>query len=273
VLRGAEKSLHAPPPSPCAIDDVAREGVLGANSIKHVKVALSGVFKFAKQQGYFDVRDTVIPAARESTETYAYSLEEINQFLAVLPEPAATVFAVATFTGGRRGEVRGMLWEHYVNGEIRIAQSIWHGYVTAPKTRKSTGTIPVIAQLANRLEVHRARLGWPTSGPMFPNDAGRPIDLNNLLNRVIVPSLNRCADCRGGKDEHASADHEFKLDESLPNWRGWHAARRGLGTNLYRLGVPEKNDSSNPSPCERLDHGNVLHQDGCGGHTSSDGEI
>lgn len=111
------------------LDDVAREGVLGRNSIKHVKVALSGVFKFAKQQGYFDgenpARDTVIPAARESTETYAYSLEEINEFLAVLPEPVATIFAVAAFTGARRGEVRGMLWEHYVNGEIRIAQSIW----------------------------------------------------------------------------------------------------------------------------------------------------
>ena len=26
----------------------------------------------------------------------------------------------------------------------------------------------------------------------------------------------------------------------LPEWHGWHAARRGLGTNLYRLGVPEK---------------------------------
>ena len=36
------------------------------------------------------------------------------------------------------------------------------------------------------------------------------------------------------------ADHEFEQDESLPKWRGWHAARRGLGTNLYRLGVPEK---------------------------------
>jgi integrase len=23
-------------------------------------------------------------------------------------------------------------------------------------------------------------------------------------------------------------------------WRGWHAARRGLGSNLYSLGVPEK---------------------------------
>ena len=29
-------------------------------------------------------------------------------------------------------------------------------------------------------------------------------------------------------------------DASRPEWHGWHAARRGLGTNLYRLGVPEK---------------------------------
>jgi|SRR5580704_2083696 len=26
---------------------------------------------------------------------------------------------------------------------------------------------------------------------------------------------------------------------SYPEWHGWHAARRGLGSNLYRLGVPE----------------------------------
>ena len=66
------------------------------------------------------------------------------------------------------------------------------------------------------------------------------MDLNNLVNRVIVPTLTRCANCRKGKDEHVLADHEFQQDESLPKWHGWHAARRGLGTNLYRLGVPEK---------------------------------
>jgi integrase len=106
------------------LDEVGREGAPGRNSIKHLKVALSGIFKFAKQQGYFDgenpVRNTAIPAARESNETYAYSLEEIIQFLNVLPEPAATIFAVAAFTGARRGEIRGMRWENYVNGEIRI---------------------------------------------------------------------------------------------------------------------------------------------------------
>ena len=25
----------------------------------------------------------------------------------------------------------------------------------------------------------------------------------------------------------------------IPEWHGWHAARRGLGSNLYRLGVPD----------------------------------
>ncbi|HET8824604.1 MAG TPA: tyrosine-type recombinase/integrase, partial [Terriglobales bacterium] len=28
-------------------------------------------------------------------------------------------------------------------------------------------------------------------------------------------------------------------DSRIPEWHGWHAARRGLGSNLYRLGVPD----------------------------------
>lgn len=75
---------------------------------------------------------------------------------------------------------------------------------------------------------------------MFPNGAGKPMDLNNLVNRVIVPSRTRCVHCRRGSAEHILADHNFNLDERLPKWYGWHAARRRLGTNLYRLGVPEK---------------------------------
>jgi integrase len=38
----------------------------------------------------------------------------------------------------------------------------------------------------------------------------------------------------------SALDHSFDRDKSLPEWHGWHAARRGLGTNLYRLGVSEK---------------------------------
>jgi hypothetical protein len=34
--------------------------------------------------------------------------------LAILPEPAATIVAVAAFTGARKGEIRGFVWEGYV---------------------------------------------------------------------------------------------------------------------------------------------------------------
>jgi len=34
--------------------------------------------------------------------------------------------------------------------------------------------------------------------------------------------------------------HTSGLTESRIFWRGWHAFRRGLATNLYRLGVQDK---------------------------------
>lgn len=236
------------------LDDIARLGLLGNNSLRHIKSQISGIFSYAKQQGYFDgenpARNTAIPSARPSDETYAYSLEEILQILALLPEPAATVFAVGAFTGARRGEIRGLLWENYHHGEIQITRSIWRGHITEPKTRKSRGAIPVIAPLARRLELHRIRCGNTISGPMFPNLNGSPMDLGNVLNRAILPALNRCAICgrpkddcgkpKKGQDQQATPDHSFERDTSRPEWHGWHAARRGLGTNLYRLGVPEK---------------------------------
>jgi Phage integrase family len=43
-----------------------------------------------------------------------------------------------------------------------------------------------------------------------------------------------------GRSQGTAADHKFERDKILPEWHGWHAARRGLGTNMYRLGVPEK---------------------------------
>jgi integrase len=38
----------------------------------------------------------------------------------------------------------------------------------------------------------------------------------------------------------AKEPHDFERDPRYPEWRGWHAARRGLGPNLYHLGVASK---------------------------------
>ena len=97
----------------------------------------------------------------------------------------------------------------------------------------------MIRQLAERLEMHRLHSHNSQSGPIFANSLGNPMSMNNLLGRVIRPVLNRCACCGKSKGNRIwNANHEYQRDERLPRWHGWHAARRGLGSNLYRLGVP-----------------------------------
>lgn len=227
------------------LDSMAKPGKLGRNTLRHIKTFISAVFKLARQQGYYlnenPVRDTGIsPKAPQPQETYAYSLDEIQSMLAVIPERAAAVFAVAAFAGLRKSEIQGLLWENYQDGAIRVTRAIWQGHVNDPKTERSKGAVPVIKQLAARLDMYRLRCGNPQSGTMFPNKKRTPQDLNNVLNREILPALKRCEKCRKNESEHDEADHVFKLDDSLPKWHGWHAARRGLGSNLYALGVPEK---------------------------------
>jgi integrase len=226
------------------LDCMAATDRFNVCSLQRIKSFLSGVFRLAIQQGYYDganpIRETSIPAARRSDETYAYSLAEELTMIQAVPEPAATILAVAAFTGARRGEIRGMRWENYRNGELLIDRSIWNGIATEPKSRKSKAPIPVIGWLAARLAAHWERIGKPTTGPLFPNEAKNAMDPNNLLGRVILPALNVCGVCSKPKDEHReSTKHEYERNKVLPEWRGWHAFRRGLATNLHQMGVDD----------------------------------
>jgi len=219
-------------------------GKLSRNTLKHVKSVISGIFTLAKQQDYFQAenpaRDSAVnPKAAEPQETYAYSLEEIQTILSLLPEPAATAFAVAAFMGLRHGEIQGLLWENYRDGEMFVSRSIWNGRISDPKTRKGRAPVPVIRQLADRLEMHRRRSANPLAGPIFANAVGKPLALSSVVNRVILPALNRCETCAKAESDHQKANHPYKRDARIPGWQGWHAARRGLGSNLYRLGVPD----------------------------------
>jgi integrase len=131
--------------------DVARQGpTLQRSTLHHLRSLLSAIFKHAIQQGYLDgpnpVREVGIPAAPEGEETHAYSLEEITRLLLYLPQPAYTIAAVAAFSGLRRSELAGLLWENYNGSEIWVTRSVWEGHVNEPKTRKSKAPVPVVAR-------------------------------------------------------------------------------------------------------------------------------
>jgi hypothetical protein len=73
------------------------------------------------------MRDVEIPKGKANSETHAYALEDIMRMLAVLPPRMKPIVAAAAFTGARKGELRGFLWENY-NGRanfhyaVRLAQ-------------------------------------------------------------------------------------------------------------------------------------------------------
>jgi hypothetical protein len=90
--------------------------------------------------------------------------------------------------------------------------------VGEPKREKSKGTIPVIGQLKLYLDRHRASSGNPSQGFIFRNLWGNPLNLDLLVTEVIRPTL---------------AAQKI-------SWYGWHPFRRGLATNLHRLGVSDK---------------------------------
>jgi integrase len=204
------------------LNSIAEANDLTSTTLCHVKAFLSGVFRHAKRLGVIHsenpMRDVLIPKARTAGDTHAYLLEEIWQILAILPEPASTIVAAAAFTGARKGELRGFLWEHYDGEQIRISQSYWRGHVQEPKTKKSKAPVPVIAQLSERLNLHRVLNGNPARGLMFQSLEGKPLNLDALTADVIRPALK-------GQGLH---------------WHGWHAFRRGLATNLHRLGVQDE---------------------------------
>jgi integrase len=94
---------------------------------------------------------------------------------------------------------------------------MWRSSIGDPKTAKSKAPVPVIPQLAQRLDAHRLKRGNPTAGPIFANSVGNPLDLNACYQREMKDALRRAGIL----------------------WHGWQGFRRGLASNLNRLGVDD----------------------------------
>jgi hypothetical protein len=172
------------------LDSIHRQNPEMTRSILvHLRNLLSLVFGDAERLGLMDksqgnpVRLVRIPKrAPKGKDTYAYSLRELETILAVLPEPAATVCAVAGYAGLRRSEIRGLALGRLRRAANQINRSIWEGFTSEPKSEKSKAAVPVIPRLRMMLEAHRLACGNPKTGPMFANSAGKPENLNNVLN-------------------------------------------------------------------------------------------
>jgi integrase len=249
------------------ISAIARDNPeLGHKTLLRLKSFLSGVFRHAKTEGYLDdenpMRDVSLPKSvrRVKFKGDTYTAKEITALLAnvyssdYLGRVAFAVVATAAFTGLRLAELRGLQWRDFSGDKLSVERTVWRTKEGLPKTESSENTVPVLPILKAILETYRLHLeGLPEEGHlgkdlkptdwMFAGERRRTsMNLPNLVRRVVVPLLTRCSVCHLPKHLHGDqdGDHTFKLDESLPKWKGWHCFRRSLASNLYALGVKPK---------------------------------
>ncbi len=154
------------------------------------------------------------------TKMPRYKIDEINAAIYALEEPARTVFAVAAFSGLRVSELRGLRWGDFDGENLHVNRSVWRTHVNLPKTVESEAPVPVLPIIVKALEGHRARCKNPTpESYIFAGDRrGGPLNLANLARRVIKPAI----------------------ESQGVAWKGWHALRRGMASNLYALGTPPR---------------------------------
>lgn len=190
---------------------------VGHRTLLHIKSFLSGVFKFAKREGLLDgvnpITDTSVPGKAGYEKGPAYSVAEIEDILFALQEPARNVVAVAAFVGLRLSELRGLRCGDFDGECIRVARSVWRTHVGDTKTPAGRALVPVIPALVPVLK--KLCDGRGADEYIFAGDRGGPLNLANLAARTLRPAL---------------------AAKNIP-WKGWHAFRRGLGSNLYLLGV------------------------------------
>jgi hypothetical protein len=106
-------------------------------------------------------------------------------------------------------------WTDYSGNALNLKRSVWKGLVNQPKHAQVRSQVPVIRQLAEILNTYRSSTGDPQSGVMFHSGAGQHMDFDKLARQVVRPIVE-----------------SLNID--------WYGFRRGIASNLYKLGADEK---------------------------------
>ena len=143
----------------------------------------------------------------------AYTIDEaLGMIEAVDRIDAKLALALACFFGMRKGEIQVLRWEDFVGDGVRIERRMSRGVVLDETNTGKARMGLVIEPVKSLLQAWREMVRNPPSGRLFPNGAKKPMSLDSLAQRVIIPKLNNGL-----------------------RWKGWQAGRKGCSTILTEL--------------------------------------
>ena len=215
---------------------------VGHARLLRIRAVLSAVLMHAIRTGVLDGANPMhlvsVPGKPKKFKGHAYSVPEIESMLIRTTGVARIVIATAALTGLRLSELRGLRWSDFDGENLNVKRSVWRTIVGGTKTEVSENAVPVLPLLQAALKKHRGDA--PDEAYIFAGKKRKqPLNLHNLARRIIKPAIEHCIKCEKSSADHEKTDHPFELDPTF-RWEGWHSFRRGLGSNLYELGVKPK---------------------------------
>jgi integrase len=210
--------------------------------LRGIKSLATAIFKLATFDRRIKAspwRDVQIPDdAVDSEETEAYTREEAEDMITALQDHAdcQLILALACFEGLRPGEIAALKWSD-VDSEFKwlsIRRSVVRGIVDTPKTESSVADIPLISIVPDmfrqwRNECKKSKEDW-----VFPSRNDKPVNLPNLVWRVIRPHVE------GERHTHQGKPVKCMRCEKLPQgtshkWKTMYAGRRCAATLAISL--------------------------------------
>jgi integrase len=130
------------------------------------------------------------PMRVKRSDVMPFSLDEVNQILNTARPDFKNYFTVRFFTGMRTGEVHGLKWKYidFERRQILVRESIVLGEEDELKTDGSTRDIQMSQIVLDAFRLQHQVTGGK-SDYVFCNQAGKPLDNKNFVNRVWAPLL------------------------------------------------------------------------------------
>jgi integrase len=189
--------------------------------LQHIRATLSRTFASAKEWGYVESNPALgvrLPRKRAVRPKITFEPSQVARILEALEEPYRTIVLLDAVTGMRASELFALQWSD-VDFERRllfIRRTYYRGEFGLPKSENSERAIPLSPGLVAALQHHRQHVQRSSMDLVFPNARGKPYEPNNLVMRVLHPTLNALG-----------------LTKT-----GWRAFRRSVATALSEMREP-----------------------------------
>ncbi|MBN1227549.1 MAG: site-specific integrase [Deltaproteobacteria bacterium] len=174
---------------------------MNINTLRKVLVTLGQILSYAVRHKYTDhspLKDAERPRStgkegfQEQEKIKVLTPPQIKAFLSKAKnQKHKALFMLALFSGARQGELLGLKWSDidWNQRQIHIQRTFNNGHFFTTKTRSSNRKVDLGPNVITTLK--EWKLGCPANDLdlVFPNEAGNPMDHNNLIKRHYEPAL------------------------------------------------------------------------------------